>query len=67
MRSLNGYKVVTKFIVSERCEWPGCLKDGTHAMSGSDEPWWDAGMYCMYHAISVALHGKIKKEKGEGE
>ena len=63
MRSLKGYRVITKFVLSERCEYPGCLKDGTHAMSGDGEPWWECGMYCRFHAMDVALHGTIKEKK----
>ena len=67
MRSLKGYKVVTKFVISERCEYPGCLRDGTHPMGDSVGGWWTMGMYCPYHAIDVALHGTIKEEKDDGK
>ena len=66
MKNLNGYKVITKFVISQRCEYPGCLKDGTHAMGDPGGEWWRTGMYCYEHAIDVALYGTIK-EKDEGE
>ena len=67
MRSLKGYKVITKYVISERCEYPGCLRDGTHAMGDPGGDWWKTGMYCLSHAMDVALHGKIKEEKGNGK
>ena len=65
MKELDGYKVVTDFIINKRCAYNGCPRDGTYAMCDPGGDWWDCKMYCMQHSIDVALNGTIKEEEDE--
>jgi len=63
MKPLKGYRDVTRWVVSQVCDWEGCVHEGVYCSAVEGESIWNKPLYCKTHVILAAAQEEEKEKK----